>query len=228
MSIRYQADPADLAKAQKLLEGIPGAIALAERDALNKTMQHARTVAATDLAKEMTARKGDVMRRIGMAKATKDNRSAAIYISGQRGVNLIGFYARQTTKSMGRKRGQSGGVRAKIFGTWTLVDHAFITRGTGDSGAGEEANGSRFVAMRTGVKQEAERGRYSGRTFLRGPRKGQPILREKLATVRGPTVAETFANTPGIAIHTQAEILNDLPKNLENQVSRRLKEAEDA
>ncbi len=207
-NVSIKVDPAKLAEVQGFLSELPGKIQLAERDALNKSMAHGKTVAGTDLAAMMTARKSDINKRLTLIKATKDRLSTALIIRGGIGVNLIAFGARQT----------GSGVTAKIFGQSQDFPSAFIA----PTISGKK--GAEMVAMRAGAKRIMTKGRFAGRVIMRGPRAGQPILRQPLQAQRGPTVAATWEETPGIAAHTVNETNAAIPKNLDSQVARFLKD----
>lgn len=210
--VQIKADPAKLAEVHGFLSELPDKIALAERDALNKSMAHGRSVAATDLASLMTARKGDINKRLNQLKATKSRLSTTLIIRGGIGVNLIGFGARQT----------KAGVTARIFGQRQAFPGAFITRSVLNSAFNLGASGPEFVAKREGDKRKMTRGVYASRVILHGPRAGQPILRQPLQAQRGPTVADTWEKTPGIAEHTVNETNAAIPANLDRQVTRYL------
>lgn len=188
------------------LRAYPDQFKTAARDALNRTFDHGKSVAADDLSKALTAGRNSVLKRIGVSKATKSKLNATLYIRGGRGISLYGFRARQT----------KSGVTATVAGESKQVPHAFIARGL---------SGNKIVALRdtSQAKRAPLKGRYGGHIISRGPRKGQPLLRQPIEAQYGPSAAEVFETKPNIAIHTNKEIELGLPKNLASQAERFLK-----
>lgn len=195
--------------AHDALAEFPGKFQAAGRDALNASMARGKTVAGTDLAKQMMATKGSVSKRLNILKATRSNLLVQMMIRGGRGVNLAGFGARQN----------SSGVTTKI----NTVLHGFITHGVRKpktSFTFEEPVGNKIVALRAGAKRVMKMGRYAGATIKRGPRAGQPILRQPIVAQYGPTVAEEWEKNPQIEQHTTTAFDEAVPVKLDQQIKR--------
>lgn len=199
--IRFTPDDYAMADIKKHLASQPVKMRTAGRDALNRTMEQARTVTATALSGAMSAKKSSVMKRLSLLKATMNNISAAMIIRGGRGVNLASFGARQTKK----------GVTATIYGEKKSFPDMFIVPGL---------NGNKIVVWRVGAKRAMVKGKYAGRIIKRGPRAGQPLLRQALSAQYGPSVAEAWEKTPGMEKITSDAVNGFLDKNIRQQIKR--------
>jgi hypothetical protein len=209
-AIRINPDEGSLYRLSTAFGNLPNVFAVAARDSLNKSIATGRTVAATDIAAATGANKGAVSKRLHIIPATKANLAAALVIHGGVGINLIGFRARQT----------KAGVSARIFGQSQSFPHAFITRSITQTAFNLGAQGDKMVAIREGDKRAMTKGRYAGRKIKRGVRAGQLLLRQPIKSLKGPTAAETWEKTPGVAEHTTNTINTALPLNIERQITR--------
>ena len=186
------------------------AMPTAIKEAINDTVSHGRTIAKVDIAAAMGAKSGAVLKRLHIGKATNAKPNAVLIVAGGQGLNLASWAnAKQTTTAKGRFH-MGGGVLVTIMGTRLMVQHGFMV----------SMGKSKTVFLRVGDKVAPAKGKYAGRKILRGPNFGRPLLRQKLQAQKGPTVAETFEKTPGIAVHTNAEIEAWLPKEVESQIDR--------
>jgi hypothetical protein len=212
-NVSLEFTPEHLDYLQQYLGDLPSRMSAASRDTLNRSLLAGRTVAAKRLSEEMTVAQGAVKKRLNMLRATSNRLSAVLYVRGGRGPNLIGFGARLTAT----------GVSVRVFGKRREEAGAFIAPGLGkqtDFNLG--ANGPKVVFKREGSKRAMAKGRYAGRKIVRGPRAGQPVLRQPLKSQYGPSVAETFQKTPGVEQQTLATIEETKTKNLEQQVRYQL------
>jgi hypothetical protein len=206
-------EPNEFKAVQEQLLGVPRGADIALSTAINKTLSTERTAIARRLSATMTAKKSSIDKRIRVFRATRDKLSGRINIRGDKGVSLIGFGARQTKR----------GVTARIFGKSAQYDGAFIARGINRSNSdGPNEAGNKLVFERFGAKRAMSMGRYGPNSIFgkhtRGPRKGQPILRQPISVVYGPSVAETFRKTPGMENQTMTDINANFRKNVQSQV----------
>lgn len=203
MPCTFSPDPIQLAVMEATLAGMPDKIATAGRDALNRTMEEGRTAASRELAVASGATKGAISKRLGIARATKANVSAALIVRGGTGLSLAGFSARQT----------DAGVMAKVFGESRLYPRLFLKKGL-------SGNKVVFDRLRNTDKYAPTKGAYAGRKFRRGPRAGEPILRQHVEARYGPAASQIIENTPGADEHVSMVIDAAFSKNIQQQTAR--------
>jgi len=142
--------------------------------ALNKTATQTKNLATRLIRKSYLVKSEDLKDKIVIQKASK-NRLTAMVISKKKGggIQLTKYSARMTRKGLSVKVKRSGG-RSIIPGAFIGKDTAFI---------------------RTGEKTHApKQGYWAGKTIKRGERKGQPILRQRLKKLYGPSIADLMGS----------------------------------
>lgn len=186
-----------------LLSGVKNGAKVAISHALNKTASYGKTKLVRRLSVDMTARRAAVAKRIRVVKATRANLHAEIVIVGGQGLSLASF----SPKDMKR-----GGVSVRIAGQRIKFHNAFMGR--------DPFKKTWQVYQRTGGEKVApKRGRYANRLITRGPRKGQPLLREPLESLKGPSVAGVYEQNHTLA----AEVMGDLSKQLSVNLNHEVK-----
>lgn len=142
--------------------------------AINKTATQTKNLATRLIRKSYLVKSEDLKDKIIIQKASK-NRLEALVISKKKGggIELTKYSARMTRKGLSVKVKRSGGR--------SVIPNAFI------------GQGSAFV--REGEKTHIPRkGYWAGKTIKRGERKGEPILRQRLKKLYGPTIADLMGS----------------------------------
>jgi hypothetical protein len=217
VDISVRVDPEQFNRAQKMLSLIPNGGRIACSTAINKTLATARTEISRSVTAAMGGMKTFVDHRVKVKKSTRANLFGWLNIK-DKGVNLMGFNPMKN----------ASGIEATIFGKRKMFFGAFFGQGanrgkaSATMGPGKAGAWQAFKRTPGAAKRPATMGRYGPNSifgkFSRGPRKGQPILRQPIETIPGPSAAETFRQTPGLANEAKSHLDANLQKNLNSQI----------
>jgi len=152
-----------LREVQALLNSFPQRAKTIISRSLNDAAKHTVTFASQQVYKQWQISSKGAKAGINVTRATPENLTAVIEVTGK-GIPLLFFKAKQTAKGVSYAIPKGRGRK--------LVPSGFI--------AEMRPSGHRGVYIRHGRKVVPTRGSYAGRKIKRGPRKGEPILRQKI------------------------------------------------
>jgi hypothetical protein len=195
-------DRAELEALVHRFDAYPAIKRKAISSAVNRSLSAGRTLTGRRVREELNLKAKDVREQIALRAATEAAPYGSITIS-RKPVPLAKFGATQTKAGVHvvvrRRRGPE------------QLPHAFLaTMKSGHTG----------VFVRTGPYVVPGKGRYAGRIARRGPRKGQPILRQQIKEVFGPTVVGVIAGKPGLLEEIASHIGAVLLERMRSQISR--------
>lgn len=144
----------------------------AAAQALNRAATSSRAAGVREVASSLSLKQKDVRAATRIQKAHRNKLAATILAVGK-ALPLIRFGARQVAT----------GVRFQLGGELKLRVSAFIAR---------MQSGHTGVFRRIGAKVQPIRGRFAAAKIQRGPRRGQPILRQPIKEQFGPSIPGTF------------------------------------
>ena len=229
MNVSFRSDFDDMNSA---LSGMQRqAIPIAAARALNRVRDTLKTQFGSDISPLVGLPQGTVKGAIRATNATTTNLQVVI-IATTKTPNMIrqmtGAQRRFASnfwrgRGRGGKRGNTGGnsiirtariansVRRGVVSVYSKTWRPSISGSRGykkvfsaPTGGGAGAAFKEAIFKRTGTKVVPVKGNYAGRMIKRGPRKGQPLKREKMRAVFGESVEFTF-HRPAIIAHAEAK-----------------------
>jgi len=148
-------------EADRFLAGLPRRARSILSQTLNDGAKHAATEATRRVRETWNIKIRAAKAQLPITRSNAETLRATIRVKGGP-IALMAFGPKQT------RRGISIKVRR---GKQTVLRHAFLaTMQSGHTG----------VFYRRGPKVQPRRGRYAGRIIKRGPRSGQPLLRQRI------------------------------------------------
>lgn len=176
MHIRFGTDIAEgRARLNRMqFNKIPAATARALTGTVRKVKTEAKR-RLVDVSGMTSSNVGGYLKHEG---ASRTDLAARVYVVERRYPNLVRFGARMTKR----------GVSAKPMNNRRVYKGAFIV-GMRNADAEEY----KVVFVRFGKKVVPTKGAYVGKKIKRGPRAGQPILRQQLRPMWGPALRILFA-----------------------------------
>lgn len=174
--------PADVAYAEAMLAAIPNGARTAIRSAINDTLKSERAEMVGQVRGEMNALAKEVRARIDVT-----DRPRAYSLSGALSVSYGRLRLEDFRPKPKERRGAGvAGVVMKRKGP-IRFRHGFEA----PVGPGHQA-----LLIRRGPKRVPTKGRYAGRTVTRGPRKGQPVLRQAVTDILAAPVVGVYEQFP--------------------------------
>jgi hypothetical protein len=186
--------------AEEALRGIPNGAKKAISAAINETLPKMRGSANKGIQDGLNIIKSDINDHINIT-----NRSNATDLSGVVEIDYAAASLRQF-----KAKSTKGGVVAttvKAQGPQTYK-HYFIPL------PGNPVYGRTY----TSPKRQMTSGRYAGAVIKRGPRKGQPILRQGIEKKYGPAPVTAFQMTPELS----DKVMNDSAEAFQKAVERKI------
>jgi len=148
---------------------------------LNKTIRGVLTDTKRLMAKRIGMTQKEIADRTKLTFSTSTNLVASMEIRGERRVpNMSAFRARQMKK----------GVSARVWERRRVYKGTFIVQRRGGK------KDTVFKRVHGAKKVRPTKGRYAGKVIKRGPRKGQPVLRQPIAPVFGTSLRRAFVAFP--------------------------------
>jgi hypothetical protein len=196
MNITVGIDQAKFDEIVKRFDGYPAYRAKAEVSSLNRALESGRTQVRREIQRELNISGKDVGRAIIVRLASASKPDGAIVVSRQPRP-LAAFWPTQTAKGVRVTVRRSRGPEE--------IPHAFIaTMKSGHTG----------VFIRTGPAVPSQK------RIKRGSRKGQPVLRQQIKELYGPTVVGVLAGKPGMLDRIKKAMGEVLVTRMASQVSR--------
>lgn len=195
-SFELQPDPADIKRALLSLRSIPNGHKRAMSGAINRTLQHGRTLIKKEIMAELNVTQKAVMRNITVRKGSPSSPGGSIKVS-RTPIKLGEYHHKKVAEGVSVKVRKSKGAE--------VIKHAFIaTMPSGHTGVFK-----RFPDAKAKKVMTAKGWRWHGL---------------KIKELYGPTVVGVLAGKPGVAQKIQKDLEADFGKNLNSQVSRLLAE----
>lgn len=195
---------------------------------IQRSLNRAIRGVVTDSKKILKARiampSGEVGKQFKIIKAQNNNGIAAAVVRKKRPPNLSRFGAKaQKPRTSGKVRLSGKGLRIKAWEKKTLYKGSFLW----------ERNGTKTVMVRSkGSSKVAPRKRTGGdgeiRRFKRGPRKGQPIKRQPIKAIFGPSLFDVMQQNPSKKGKSYyREIIPKARQRFINEYNRQIKRVTD-
>lgn len=212
-------NPAQIAEVEELMKDLGGSTATTQIlvGAINKASRKA----ATSVRRRLAAQTGLPVRMFGSGDRGMVRPLLSNYEQGgqaEGGIRILNYNIplqkfRRTalslaTRAATSKAGELSPVQAHPF-----------RRKTDKKGSHQAP-----IFAREGSKVVPTKGRYAGRLIKIGPRAGQPMLRQPIKKLYGPSPRKAFEAAPAIAEEVIKEIGDDLDRQIWSQVDRRLKQ----
>jgi hypothetical protein len=175
---------------------------------LNRTGLAAKTAASRALRGIFNIKQKRINKAIDQLKARRNSFLFQLRVRS-RGIGLINFGARQTTK---------GVSYAILKGRRNTIKHAFKAPMLGIK-EGESTREGVFI--RKGKKGVPTKGRYKGRYIKRGEKKGQLLERQKLQRFIGPGPANMWGRR-AVQDAFRARAIEFLPLEFNRRMTREL------
>jgi hypothetical protein len=216
LNIRVPAE--QRARVDALFAGMKGGASAVLSAATNDTARYAKTLIADSLREVMDVRDPkEVNKHVFVARqASKSDPTAVVAIDWQAiPLNRYGF---DEVVSEGRTKHTiaGGGISATpVQGLPLLAFRSAFQKGP----AGAVPI---FMRDRLLSKIAPSKGRYAGRVVTRGPRKGQPILRQPLKKVFGTSAVAAFQVAPGLEAEAVAAVDAKFAERVESKIDWQL------
>ena len=203
MRLQVSFDESRFKAIEQLLDGIPGAFRTVAVSVINRGADHGRTLIKRAIKEELNLKQSDVLECIKISGAKPDRLGATIAVK-RRPVKLIKF---------GNPTQSAAGVNVLVRRSHGAeeIPGAFIAT---------MKSGHRGVFRRMPGKVAPTQGSYAGRTIKSGPRAGQPLLRQPIRELYGPTVCGVLAGKDGLRDAITKAIGDMVAKRMEAGVSR--------
>ena len=229
MEINFRSDFDDIKGAMSSIQR--QAIPIAAARALNRVRDTLKTQFGQDISPLVGMPQGTVKGALRATNATTTNLEVVITATTKT-PNMIRQmtgaqrqFASNFWRGRGRggKRGNTGGnsiirtarianaIRRGVVSVYSKTWQPSISGNRGyqkvfsaPTGGGAGSAFKEAIFKRTGTKIVPTKGKYAGRVIKRGPRKGQPLKREKLRTVFGESVQFSFQR-PAVLDHASAK-----------------------
>jgi hypothetical protein len=202
MEITVTVDRAKLNELVSKFDHFPALKRKALSSSINRALTSGRTIIRRQIQKELNVSTEAVQRTIGIRGATEASPGGSIVVS-RKPTPLMAYHPTQTRNGVHVRVRKGRGVET--------LPLAFIAK---------LASGHIGVFVRYGPRVAPTKGRYSGKIARRGPHKGEPILRQKIKEVYGPTIAGHLAGKPGLLQDVADEMGSVLLVRLQSQISR--------
>jgi len=218
---------ADVAKVKALLGDLKDKYKNVMATSINKTLTTAKTQAAARINNELNLKSSRIKDDFRINKASHNNLSGALISSGKP-VGLIQFGARQTAKGVT--------VKVKRSSSRSLLRHAFIAKGKGDSISKKDETVKKHVFWRGGNRKAlpAPKRFPMGRIAPKAPWNRMPEKDNKYRAVgpghrlrierkTGPRIEDIFAKPKvlnPIAIQAQHVYLLNIEKKIDEIIRR--------
>jgi len=212
LSITIKPRDADLAYVNSMLSGIKGGAPRAIESAINDELRHARTAISSALREHLTLSKARTDKSIHIERASRATLRGLIWLDW-RGIALVQYAHKALTRKY-RNFAPGVWVNVRTDRGWETIPKAFKA----GLPYGREGKSRMAILRRFGEKVVPKRGRYAGRIVTRGPRKGEPLMRQPLRELGGPSVLAAWQNAPGLADKELKDIDARLSKRLASKV----------
>jgi hypothetical protein len=209
--VMLRVSDAELAYVQQTLNAIPQGAQKAIRAAINSTLAKARTELARAIRQEVNIPYGEIRDRITIPRKASNTALSGTLRIDYRNIPLIKFKAKYTKKV---------GVTVHMLKNQSPLtfNRAFIATGP--------KRGTQVWERQKGAaKREMTTGKYAGRVIKRGPRKGQPFLRQPLRRMPGISAVNVFEILPDLQERALANIGNELAKQIASKIQWQLSRA---
>jgi hypothetical protein len=203
-SMRISFDEGKLRKAEQELAGIRNGMARAISGAINKTLRSTKTQTANELYALLTAKRGNILRRIFNTPSSPQTLRGSTNIQ-LRQIALVNFKHKEKRKKKKWGTAKSGtGVVVQIYknGPGQRFPHAFIATGRRDQADGA---GNKHIFQR--VSNAA----------------GKRVARFPLVSLKGVSLMKEFEKRPDMRRRVQDHVAARMDKELDSQVDFLLK-----
>lgn len=214
-TLTFSPNAAQLHRVDALLGDIAGGVNKALVAAVNQTMRSFKTQLTDLLGDVLLAKRGEIL------DSVKLNRGA---YQGKAGVHLEGtvtvsrsHIAMHDFKTKYTKR---SGATSQFVAGGPVQQFNYVFRArmqTGHVGA--------FQRIVTEGKSAPGKGTYAGRKIKRGPRKGQPVTRQRIKEMFGPSAVTAIEKNPSLLQTAQDKLEETFDKVLESKIDWMLKTA---
>jgi hypothetical protein len=203
-AIKLGLSAGELAYVGQMLNDSQPKIRQALRSAVSETLNFGRTLIGRRIREHLNLKAGDVRKAIKISKRPSGSNVDGIISLDYQPMALAKFGARYT-----RSKGTTVTI-VKDRGPQTFAKMFKASMASGHTGI--------FQRIKNEPKRRAQRGSYANRLIKRGPRKGQPILRQPIKEGYGVAVMRAFEMAPGM----EAEILAEMQQKLRERVRSKI------
>ncbi|HSZ58504.1 MAG TPA: hypothetical protein VK797_22750 [Tepidisphaeraceae bacterium] len=195
-------DPVEEARVKKMLSSIPNGARRALSGAINKTLEHGRTLLKKTITEELNISQKAALRALRLHRSTPQVLAGSINVSHDE-VPMGEYHPVQTRQGVRvsvRKGGGSQLIRGAFIATMPL----------------------RGSQQREGHQGVFKRKPGAGLQMVKGKRKALVQKRPALPIreLYGPTAIGVLANNPSRIESIQTELQGSLSKNIESQIDR--------
>jgi len=192
-SLSITVSPGGITNLEQALVGIANGAARALESAINETLRWAKT--------HLTQTMHEVQPTLSLANIEEVISIDQVAADGSLTGVLSLSYKREPLADFHAAFRKGSGVTVTTVAE--MGPHHFKRMFRGSLGIGEIVERDIEAAKRVPMI-----GRYAGRTINRGPRRGQPVLRQPLRVAYGTPVLTAFENTPGV-METSVQQIRD-------------------